>query len=181
MTGSDSLQVELDSPRLILRRHTRADFPDMVTLWSDPDVVRHIGGRPFSEEEVWTRLLRYAGHWSLLGFGYWTVRRREDGGFVGEVGFADFHRDLQPGFDGAPEIGWVLSPAMHGQGFATEAVTAALAWAERRFGPAGALQGRTVCMIEPDNTASLRVAEKVGFRRYAQTRYHDAPTCLFER
>jgi RimJ/RimL family protein N-acetyltransferase len=56
----------LDTDRLTLRGHGLADFADSLRLWSDPDVTRYIGGRPFTEEEVWSRLLRYAGHWSLL-------------------------------------------------------------------------------------------------------------------
>jgi RimJ/RimL family protein N-acetyltransferase len=53
---------------------------------------------------------------------------------VGDIGFADFKRDFEGAekFDlkGLPEMGWVLSPSVHGKGYATEAVSAALAWAE---------------------------------------------------
>lgn len=47
--------------RLSLQAPNLSDFPDMVALWSDPDVVRYIGGRVFSDEEIWQRLLRYRG------------------------------------------------------------------------------------------------------------------------
>ena len=49
---------------------------------------------------------------------------------LGEVGFADQCRDMAPGFDGAPEIGWTLQPAAQGVGYAREAVAAAVAWAD---------------------------------------------------
>jgi hypothetical protein len=41
---------------------------------TNPDVTRHIGGKPYTEEESWARFLRYFGHWLLLGFGYWPLR-----------------------------------------------------------------------------------------------------------
>ena len=75
----------IETPRLSLRGHTIEDFADSAAMWGDPNVTRFIGGRPFSEEEVWSRLLRYAGHWALKGFGYWVVRERSSGRFVGEV------------------------------------------------------------------------------------------------
>jgi RimJ/RimL family protein N-acetyltransferase len=166
----------LTTARLTLRGHRLADFPDCVKLWSDPEVTRYISPRPLTEEEIWMRLLRYVGHWSLMGFGYWIVRETATDRFVGEVGFAEHRRDLTPSIVGVPEIGWVLTPAAHGQGFATEAVRAAIDWGETRFG-----RTRTVCLIAPDNRASLRVAEKAGYREHARTTYKDAPTIVLER
>lgn len=166
----------LQTERLLLRPHALTDFDDSLSLWSDPATTRHIGGRPSSEEEVWQRLMRYAGYWALLGFGFWVVREREGDRFIGEVGFGDGRRGLGPAFDGAPEIGWATAPALQGRGFATEAVSAALAWNDARTGG-----GRTVCMIHPDNAASIRVAERAGYRRFAESSFKDAPVLLFER
>ena len=166
----------LDTSRLSLRVHTVADYADSVALWGDPQVTRYIGGRPFAPDEVWSRLLRYAGHWSLLGFGYWVVRETATGRFVGEVGLADFKRDLEPSFDGVPESGWVLAPWAHGKGFATEAVRAALSWAETELGAK-----RTVCMVDVGNVASVRVAEKCGYREWCRASYKGADAILFER
>jgi RimJ/RimL family protein N-acetyltransferase len=166
-----------DTDRLILRPHRVEDFPDTRAMWGDPVVTKYIGGRPFTEEECWQRLLRYAGHWALLGFGFWTVRERASGRFVGEVGLLDGKRQIDPPFDGAPELGWALAPSAHGKGYATEAVRGALGWAARHFGP----KVRTVCMIDPGNLASLRVAEKCGFREYARSTYKGEPSILFER
>ena len=77
---------QLQTSRLVLSAHQAADFQDLVEMWGDPAVVRFIGGRPFTPEEVWTRLLRAVGHWPLMGFGYWVVRERAGGRFVGEAG-----------------------------------------------------------------------------------------------
>jgi RimJ/RimL family protein N-acetyltransferase len=166
----------LETERLILRGHTPDDFSDSAAMWGDPEVTRYIGGRPFSGEETWHRLLRYAGHWTLLGFGYWVVREKTSGRFAGEVGFADMKRPLEPSFDGAPEIGWVLAPWSHGRGYALEAVSAIIKWGEQHFGPT-----RTVCLINPDNERSIRLAAKCGYHEYARTTYHGGPTILFER
>jgi RimJ/RimL family protein N-acetyltransferase len=166
----------IDTPRLSLRPHSLDDFTDSIAMWADPDVVRHISGKPSTEEEVWSRLLRYAGHWSLMGFGYWAVRERATGRFVGEVGLANFHRALDVPFHGLPEAGWVLAPWAHGQGFASEAVAVALEWAETHFG-----SPRAWCIIAPENGPSIRVAQKAGFREHSRTTFHGDPTIVFER
>jgi RimJ/RimL family protein N-acetyltransferase len=49
-------------------------------------------------------LLRYVGHWSLLGFGYWILEERATGEFVGEVGFSDYKRDVEPALGAVPEV-----------------------------------------------------------------------------
>ena len=166
----------LETERLIMRPHVRADFDESLAMWSDPEVIRFIGGQPFSREEVWARLLRYVGHWTLLGFGYWVVRDKASGRFVGEVGFADFQRQIEPALDGTPEIGWALTPAAHGRGYATEAVRAALRWADAQWPAAD-----TACIIAPDNTASLRVAQKCGYLEWVRTSYKGKPTIQFRR
>jgi len=145
-------------------------------MWGDAEVTRYIGGRPFPPDEVWTKVLRYIGHWALLGFGFWVIREQATGRFVGEVGFADFKRDIQPSLEGSVEIGWALAPWAHGKGFATEAVQGALGWGARHL--AGR---RTVCLISPENVASIRVAQKCGYREFHRGTYKGAPTLLFER
>jgi RimJ/RimL family protein N-acetyltransferase len=166
----------LDTPRLSLRAHHPEDLADCVSLWSDPRVTRYIGGKAATREEVWSKMLRYAGLWALLGFGYWVVVEKSSGRFVGEVGLADFKRDIEPSLEGIPEAGWALLPGSHGKGYATEAVRAMLAWGDARLGsPASA------CIISPENTSSLRVADKCGYMRSRVTTYKGEPTVLYER
>ena len=148
--------------RLLLSRPSLADFDDSFALWSNPQVTRYVGGSPASRQEVWARLLRYAGLWQLLGFGYWTVRRRDDHQFVGEVGLADFHRPLLPSIHGLAEAGWVIDPCAHGQGYAQEVVTAALGWMQGNFP-----DKPVVCIISPENSRSIKLAKKVGFEHWS--------------
>jgi RimJ/RimL family protein N-acetyltransferase len=166
----------LRTERLTLAAHRLDDFEDNLAMWSDPRVTTHIGGRPFTREECWQRFLRYGGMWSLLGFGYWAARETATGAFIGDVGFANLGRDLDPPLGDAPEAGWVLSPAAHGKGYATEAMRAVTAWGDERFGGA-----RTVSIIDPDNRASIGVAAKLGYVEYARTSYKGGPIVLFER
>ena len=100
----------LESERLVFRAHRTSDWDDCVRLWSDPVVTRFIGGRPFTREEVWARILRYAGHWALLGFGFWVAQDKASGVYVGELGLADFRRAVVPALD-APEVGWAFVPS----------------------------------------------------------------------
>ncbi|MGF6228438.1 RimJ/RimL family protein N-acetyltransferase [Inquilinus ginsengisoli] len=163
----------IETERLVLRPHRAEDFADLAAMWADPEVTRFIGGRPSTPEESWARLLRYGGLWGLLGFGYWAVHERATSRFVGEVGFADFRRGL--GFDGVPEAGWILMPWAQGRGLAGEAVRAALAWADAR------VWDRSVCIIDPENAPSLRLAEACGYREADRITYKDHPVILLER
>jgi len=169
-------RLEIETERLRLRPHRLDDFPHSAAMWADPAVTRHIGGRAFSMEESWARLLRYIGHWEALGFGYWVVEEKATGHFVGEAGFADFKREIEPPIDGLPEMGWAFVARVHGQGYATETVRALAAWGDRNLN-----SPRTVCLIHPDNQASFRVAEKCGFREYQRTMYKGQPTILLAR
>jgi RimJ/RimL family protein N-acetyltransferase len=166
----------LETERVRLRGHRIDDFAPSAAMWADTVVTRYFGGKPFSGEESWTRFLRYAGHWLVMGFGYWVVEEKATGDFVGEVGFADYKRDLEPSLQGTPEIGWVLASQVHGKGYATEAARAAIAWGERHFGAI-----RTACIIHPDNIPSIRVAEKCGYREFQLTTYKGQPAMLFVR
>jgi RimJ/RimL family protein N-acetyltransferase len=112
----------------------------------------------------------------MLGYGYWAVEERASSKFVGDVGLADFHRELSPPIHGIPESGWVLDPAFYGRGYATEALRATLQWAD-----ANLTLDKTACIIAPENAASIRVAEKVGYREHARTTYLGAPTILYVR
>lgn len=166
----------LTTERLRLRAHRIEDFAAVAKMWADPRVTQYIGGRPSTGELSWARLLRYAGHWALLGFGYWAIEDRATGAFAGELGFADYHREIDPTLDGVPELGWVLSPDFFGRGYATEAARAATHWGDTHFGTA-----RTACLIHPGNVASIRVAEKLGFRETARPSYNGEQTILFDR
>jgi RimJ/RimL family protein N-acetyltransferase len=159
-----------------MRGHRLEDFEHSLAMWSDPIVVRYTTGKPQTREDAWMRMLRYGGLWAFLGYGYWAVEEKATGAFAGEIGFADFKREIEPSLDGMPEIGWVLASPMHGKGYATEAVKAAVAWGDQQFSAR-----QTCCIIHPENTASVRVAEKCGYRELRQGAYKEHNVIIFTR
>jgi RimJ/RimL family protein N-acetyltransferase len=175
MTQPADTTSRLTTPRLTLTPVCLSDFDDFVALWRDEVFYRHITGRALSEEEVWFRLLRDIGHWSALGRGNWAIRIKDTGAYVGSVGVLDFRREITPRLD-APELGWGVGGAFQGQGLAGEALAAALTWADTVL-----KAPRTVCMIGPGNLASLRLAARTGYVRYAEGVYHGETAYLLER
>lgn len=166
----------LETERLLLRAPSADDLAASTAMWSNPEVVRFIGGHAFTREEVWSRILRGLGLWTMLGYGYWAVYDKQSGRFVGDVGFADFHRDFTPSIEGVPEMGWVLDPWCHGRGYASEAVNAAIGWAEANLDAT-----EQACIISPGNTPSINVARKAGFVEQARTSYKGDETIVFKR
>jgi RimJ/RimL family protein N-acetyltransferase len=147
----------IETARLRLRRFTEEDR-DTVAGWNaDPDFTRHHAGvqtRAQSDEAF----DRWARHWDEHDFGLLAVEWRETGALIGRCG-PQFHR-MWPG---DPEVGWALDLAWWGQGIATEAGTAALAWT---FGPLDF--ARAVSITKEPNLASRNVMAKLGFQLHAK-------------
>lgn len=163
--------------RLKLRAHEVSDFEALAAHWSHPDTIRYIGGTARSPHEVWNRnIIRNRGLWDVLGYGYWLVEDRKTGAFVGEVGFADFHRETDPAFWGLPECGWVISPDCHGAGYASEAVETIHNWLDAETD-----EPKCVCIIDKDNHASIRIAQKFGYVPKGTVRMGEEDIRFFER
>lgn len=137
--------------------------------------MRHVGG-PVGREDAWRRALTGAGFWGVLGIGLWAVERRSDSRTIGHIGFFDFQRDMDPSIAGEPEMGWIFRPDGQGKGFATEAGNAALNWFDAAVGPVS-----VPAIIDLDNVASMRLAERLGFERQADATYRDKPIGFFRR
>ncbi len=167
--------MRIETERLVLNRPGLADFEPMAAMWADPQVTRYVGG-PNSRNDSWLRLLRLGGLWPVLGYGYWIVREKSSERFVGNLGFADFQRELEPPQHCAPEAGWVFASWAHGRGYAREALTAALAWYD-----ASPVAGPCHCLIDPENLASLRLATAFGFSDAREVMFKNAKTHLLTR
>lgn len=174
-SGFDYAPV-IETPRLRLRGHTAADLPACIPLWNDPIVTRFIGGRPFTKEEVWQRLQRYAGSWVLLGHGFWVIEEKATGKVIGEIGIMDAKRDIDPPFGDNLELGWALLPEVHGKGYASEALETVLAWERDVFNAPS-----VICIIDPDNAPSIKLAQKFGFTEHTRSVYKGVPTIQFLR
>ncbi|WP_235183928.1 GNAT family N-acetyltransferase [Hymenobacter sp. IS2118] len=182
MSSSNAAGMELqavpvlETSRLLMRGYHVADFADYAAMGQDPNFYRYLSPGPMPTEDSWSTMLRSIGHWTLMGYGFWAIEEKASGRFIGAIGYVNRKRNIEPPIGDTPEIGWVLAPAVHGQGYATEAVAAAIAWGDAHFGHA-----RTMCIIHPDNQPSLRLAQKFGYREYARTTYHGGPIVMLER
>lgn len=169
--------IRVETERLVLRVLTLDDFDDYSKVCADPGTFRFSErDSGMSGSEAWSRLLRQVGHWTLLGYGFFAVEEKASGRFAGEAGLGDFRRGLGPAFDGVPEAGWTIAPWAQGQGYATEAVSAALDWMEARFGTE-----RTVCLVHVENSVSLHLAAKLGYVPFGTCEYRGYPGLMHER
>ncbi len=122
------------------------------------------------------RLLRYSGLWDFLGYGYWALEERVSGTYVGQLGFADFKRPITGVDLTLPEAGWTLHPDFAGRGYATEAMQAACHWLDTETPHA-----ESFCIIAPENTRSIHLAEKLGYVFVTDTSFNDEPTAYYRR
>jgi len=144
------MPIELESERLHLRQFQPRDLDDFAAFYADPELACFIGGA-CDRNEAWRRMALELGHWDLRGYGMWALEEKATGDFVGCSGL------WNP--EGWPEleVGWWLARAKQGQGFATEAAGRARAYAYEDLGAT-----TLISCIDPDNTASKRVAERLG-------------------
>jgi RimJ/RimL family protein N-acetyltransferase len=166
----------LETERLRLRCHRAGDLENMLAMWCEPGVFRFIAGKPSTREDIWRGLLRHLGQWQVKGFGFWVLEHKATAAFVGEAGFLDCKRDVVPSMDETPEVGWALHPRFHGQGLATEAMTAILAWGDQNLD-----QPTTACIVSPENAPSIVLATKLGYKQIAATTYKNEATLMMQR
>jgi len=151
--------VTLQTERLILRMFREEDFEQHASICADPEVTLYLGeGRPLSRLEAWRSLAAILGHWQLRGYGPWAVEERATGNLIGRIGF--FNPDSWPGF----ELGWVLGRESWGKGYASEGARRALDYAFTEMG-----RDHVISLIHPENTASIKVAERLGEKVEGQT------------
>lgn len=166
----------IETERLVLRGMVKADFPAFAAIWQEPEVVRFIGNKPRPLAESWNVFLKVAGNWVIEGFGQWAITRRKDGAFLGQTGFFTGMRGIGSDFDAAPESGWVLTAAAHGNGYGREAVAAAHRWFDAQ--PFG---GVSHAMIEVGHHASFAIARALGYRPMRESEDLGDPVLLMRR
>jgi len=143
----------LNTSRLGFRVWTHLDLPLALALWTNPQVTRFLGG-PFSPRQVEERLRREIALQETAGVQYWPIFQRSTGAHVGCAGL----RPYNPA-SAIYELGFHLLPASWGKGLATEAARAVIDHAFNTVAARGLFAGH-----HPDNAASRRVLEKLGFR-----------------
>ncbi len=161
----------LETARLRLRAWREEDLDAYAELCADPEVMRYIGsGRPPERDEAWRQIAVFIGHWQLRGYGLWAVERREDGRFLGRVGL--WQPEGWPGL----ENGWMLGRDHWGRGYATEAGAAAEEFAWRQLGAP-----ELISLIQPENHASRRVAERLGMHLDRQDKLGENDVLVYRK
>jgi len=149
---SGSRPYFLKTERLGFGRWSQDDLPLALALWGDPEVTRYIGG-PFSERRVRERLAREIASMNEAGVQYWPLFLRSSDEFVGCTGLHPRKSELR-----CYQLGFHFRPAFWKQGLAEEAGRAAVAYAFESLGAEELFAGH-----HPENAASRRVLEKLGF------------------
>jgi RimJ/RimL family protein N-acetyltransferase len=150
-------ELLLETDRLILRPLTDDDVEAMTVYRGDPDVCRFLPFPPQTADDIRARIGRVFGSTSLEGENGGVpvaIVRHDDGELIGDLVL--FHLDAA---NGTVEIGWVIRPDVMGRGYATEACRALVDAAFRIYGVR-----RVVARIDAENTASARLAERLGMR-----------------
>ena len=155
--------MRLETERLVLREPRLEDARAFDEFWQDEEASRFVGGVK-SPQEVDEMMKRSIRHWEWFGIGNFTVERREDGVVLGRVGFLVWnpqtwengHR-VQVGEPRETELGWKLDRRAWGNGYASEAAIACRDWGLGALGLT-----RLISLIALENTASIRVAERIG-------------------
>jgi RimJ/RimL family protein N-acetyltransferase len=144
--------IQFETQRLILRPPRAEDFDAWAELAADTETMRHLGGVQ-SRPVAWRSFLFVVGGWQIQGFSPFSVIEKKTGRWIGRVG------PLMPeGWPGT-EIGWTFARQAWGNGYAVESAIAATEWAFDRLG-----WKEVIHCIDPDNSASRKVAERLGSR-----------------
>lgn len=160
VTGVPTLETE----RLTLRPIAEGDASTFVRYFGS-DRARHTGG-PMSEKAAWRHFAMNVGHWSLRGFGMFTLIRKGEHAPIGLFGH------YYPLGWAEREVGWILFNAEdEGQGLAKEAAKACIAHAFDTLG-----WDTAVSYIAPGNAASIRLAERLGANRDTDAAIPDGAT-----
>ena len=149
--------AELDTLRLRLRPFTLHDHAAHASIYSDPAVMQYMPRGPLTpaeaQEASFAVLTQFVAHWDRHAFGVWAVTEKTTGTLLGQCGLR-FLPELQE-----VEVLYLLARAHWGQGLASEAARAALA-----YGFDQANLERIIALTKPANTASRRVMEKLGMQ-----------------
>jgi RimJ/RimL family protein N-acetyltransferase len=163
------LMITLETERLILRMFREEDAEVYAKICADAEVMRYLAdGRALSVLEAWRHMAFIVGHWQLRGYGHWAVEERSSGKLAGRIGF--LNPAGWPGF----ELGWTLGREFWGKGYATEGARRALRYAFEELD-----REHVISLIQPQNQASIKVAERLGEKLEGETKVFDHEVLIY--
>ena len=143
--------------RLLLREWLDSDLEPFAAMNADPEVMAFMS-RSLDRAASDAFVERIRARWAADGHGLWALERLDDGSFIGFVALAA--PNFEAPFTPCVEVGWRLARSAWGQGFATEAARAALAWGFETLGLDEVVSFTTVA-----NERSRAVMERLGMTR----------------
>lgn len=145
----------LRTARCLIRETIPEDVESFYQIYSHPAITEYMEGLYPEVEEERQYVRDYIEKvYTFFGFGVWTVIERESGAVIGRAGFS-----YRGGFD-EPELGFIIGVPWQRRGYAEEVCRAVLAYGW------SALEFRQVqALVEPENIPSVRLCEKLGFRK----------------
>ena len=160
MSGLDLFETE----RLVLSGWRRDQIEDLVRLHGDPIVARYLSpdGQPWSRAAMEAALAEWIELFATRRLGKLRVTRKADGVMLGRAGYGIYKRT------GEPELGYSLYPEFWGQGYAFEAASGLRDWLFRETDAP-----HFVGMADVENTASLKVLDRIGMTKTYAAPYED--------
>jgi len=153
----------LETQRLILRAATPADAEAIKAIFADPEVTRYHDLSTFTTiEEALAVIERRAQRFSNGTGIRWGIARKEDNILIGSCGFGAWNKETR-----TVEIGYELLSAFWGQGIMTEALQAVLKFGFEQMG-----WQRIIARVMLDNTASIKLLQKLSFQDAGLLRQH---------
>jgi ribosomal-protein-alanine N-acetyltransferase len=171
ISNSVETPIICETPRLILRKFNESDVDSLFSFLADPEVMRFSITGPGTREDIQNRYLPSClKRYSRDGMGQWAAVRKSDGICVGECGICVQEVDGEKEF----EISYRMRRDCWGIGLATEAARAC-----RDYGFEKAGLRRLISIIESENAASIRVAEKMDMTFEKRASFHNIPVLIY--
>jgi ribosomal-protein-alanine N-acetyltransferase len=161
----------LETDRLIMRHLQMTDLEDLFALYRDPDIRRYFPEGTLTLEETRDELEWFLnGHPEHPQLGLWATIDKQTDQFIGRCGLLPWTIEDQS----EVEVAYLLSKPFWGRGLATEAARAIASYGFEQLGLT-----RLICLIDPDNRASINVAEKTGMAFEKRIDEEPAPLLLY--
>jgi len=173
MAMTDLQTKVLETKRLILRRLTIDDLEALFALYRDPEVRKYFPEGTLTYEETKEELEWIINvYYGQYGFGLWATIYKETGELIGRCGLLPWTIEQRP----EVEVAYLLAKEYWGQGLGTEAAQAILDYGFEQLQLA-----RLICLIDPENQASVKVARKIGMTLEKEGEIDGEPTLLYSR
>lgn len=142
--------MKITTPRLLIRTFEAQDWQAVYSYMSDKTVMHYMPDGVLNEDQVQNFITENSNEHAK----HFAIVLREQQRVIGHLVFHKYFGDH------TYEIGWVMNPAYHKHGYASEAAQALLDYGFNKM-----KLHRIIATCQPENIASYRVMEKIGMRQ----------------